>query len=438
MRTTNPIPTTPADPAQAAAAGSRAVRAEHPRSARRALVVGMGVSGMAAATRLHRAGWSVTIVERSRQRRTGGYFVALFGTGQKAARRLGLLDALHDRAGDAASLDIDRSGRAHPAMTLADAPGKPWMMLRGDVERATFEALPDEVEIRFATSPVGISQDADGADVTLEERSGSRTTERFDLVIGADGIHSTVRRLVFGPDERFIKPLGYMVAAFIYPGAAPRGLEPGQMATVLEPERGVTVFGCKDHDPSVLFSYRTDHPAGERDGDPADRLRSAFGPEPLGDLLEDLIDQYAKADDRLFDAAEQVTMDSWHRGRVVLLGDSAWCVTLFAGMGVTSGLAGSDVLGTALERHPDDLDAALELYEATMRPFIESYQESAFTQRHVFVPSTRREIRARRLLMRVNAVPGVGALSRRLMPLTEVADHDSDIVGSLEDTVLTA
>jgi 2-polyprenyl-6-methoxyphenol hydroxylase-like FAD-dependent oxidoreductase len=203
MRTTNPTPTTPADPAQAAAAGPRAVRAEHPRSARRALVVGMGVSGMAAATRLHRAGWSVTIVERSRQRRTGGYFVALFGTGQKAARRLGLLDALHDRAGDAASLDIDRSGRAHPAMTLADAPGKPWMMLRGDVERATFEALPDEVEVRFATSPVGISQDADGADVTLEERSGSRTTERFDLVIGADGIHSTVRRLVFGPEEQF-------------------------------------------------------------------------------------------------------------------------------------------------------------------------------------------------------------------------------------------
>ncbi|MDX6280202.1 MAG: hypothetical protein QOH03_1273, partial [Kribbellaceae bacterium] len=100
----------------------------------RVLVVGMGISGIATAARLRRAGWTPVIVERAAGRRAGGYFVALFGAGQAAARRLGLLDHLHDRTTTQPAVAIDRAGRKRPGMSFADVPSKPWMMLRGDVE----------------------------------------------------------------------------------------------------------------------------------------------------------------------------------------------------------------------------------------------------------------------------------------------------------------
>src|SRR4051794_33178211 len=137
----------------------------------RVLVVGMGISGLATASRLHAAGWTPTIIERSPERRGGGYMVALFGAGQIAARRLGLLDGLHNRMSTEPSLDVDRRGGRRPGFSFGEAPGTPWVMLRGDVEQAAFEALPPEVEVRYGTVPTAISQDGDGVDVTLLDTS---------------------------------------------------------------------------------------------------------------------------------------------------------------------------------------------------------------------------------------------------------------------------
>jgi 2-polyprenyl-6-methoxyphenol hydroxylase-like FAD-dependent oxidoreductase len=128
----------------------------------RVLVVGMGVSGIATAARLCAAGWSPVIVERAPGRRSGGYFVALFGAGQAAAQRLGMLEHLLDRSPDTPSVDLDRAGRRRPGMSFADAPGKPWMMLRDDAEQAAFATVPADVEIRYSTVPTAIVQDDDG------------------------------------------------------------------------------------------------------------------------------------------------------------------------------------------------------------------------------------------------------------------------------------
>ncbi|MEV6345502.1 FAD-dependent monooxygenase [Actinoplanes sp. NPDC051851] len=398
----------------------------------RVLVVGMGVAGIAAAARLRRAGWAPVIVERAAERRTGGYFVALFGAGHAAAERLGILEHLHDRASVLPGVDMDRDGTTRPGMSYADMPGKPWLVLRGDVEQAAFATLPDDVEVRYSTTPTAIEQDAGGVDVTLlDTGTGETVTERFDLVVGADGLRSTVRELAFGKHERYLRRLGYMVAAFGFRGTPP-GLAPGQAATLLEPDRSMWVFAFADHDPTILLSYRTDDVDAEFGRTPVESVRAAFGPQPAGSTLGAVLDEMENADALLFDSAEQAHVESWHRGRVVLLGDAAWCVTLFAGMGVSSALMAVDLLGTLLERRPGDLEGVLTEWEDGLRPYIGHYQENAPGDRRIFVVDNRAQIMLRRVIPKLGRTRLGKRLTDRIMRVDDVVKYKTaDVVGEI-------
>ena len=377
---------------------NNAVEKDQVPGAGRVLVVGMGVSGIAAATRLHAAGWTPVMVERAAQRRRGGYFIGLFQAGMIAADRLGILDHLHDRNPGSVSYLIDRGGRKLRTISMKDLPGRPWLMLRGDVEHASFAALPADVEVRYGTVPTAIVEDDDGAAVTLlNTQDGQSTTERFDLVVGADGLRSTVRSLVFGPHERYLNRLGYMVAAFEFPGT-PAGLQPGESVQLVEPGRAMWVFAFADHNPTIMISYKTDDVDAEFTYSAPQRIREIFSDRPLGTTLTDVLDVLDHADNVLFDSAEQVHLPSWHRGRVVLLGDAAWCVTLYAGMGVSAGLIGADLLGELLERHPGDVATALSEWEDGLRPYIDEYQAVGIKQRAFFVPDTPGQVRLRRAM----------------------------------------
>ncbi|MEV0612831.1 FAD-dependent monooxygenase [Nonomuraea sp. NPDC050404] len=380
---------------------------------RRALVVGLGISGIAAALRLRQIGWTPVIVERAAARRSGGYFIALFGAGRAAASRLGILDGLTDRDPAGGAYDIDRAGRRRPGLSFKDFPGQPWMMTRGDVEEAGFAALPPDVEIRYATVPTRIEQDAGGVEVTLADNAaGTETTERFDLVVGADGLRSTVRRLVFGPDERYLSPMNCMAVAFQLPGALP-GHDLGDCVILMEHRRSMWIFPFKDRPPTVLLSYRTDDVAAEFARPMAARVREAYGPEPTGASLGAALDALESADHVLFDSVEQVHMDRWHRGRVVLVGDAAWCVTLYAGMGASTGLAGADLLGTMLARHPRSVTEALARWERRLRPSIDDLQGNGLQMRSLFVPATRVELARRQVLVRAGKLPVISRFFTR-------------------------
>ncbi|MBE3011639.1 FAD-dependent monooxygenase [Microbispora sp. NEAU-D428] len=381
----------------------------------RALVVGLGIAGIATALRLRQVGWEPVVVERAPARRSGGYFIMLFGTGIASARRLGVLEAIGDRSGPhVTSYEVDRAGRRRPGMNPFAMAGGPRPLLRGDVEQGLFAALPDDVEIRYSTVPTRIAQDDAAAEVTLHDTAADTTvTERFDLVIGTDGMRSTVRRLVFGPEE-YLHPLNYMVGATVLDGPIDGfGLHEGLV--LAEPGRSVWAFPFADHAPSLLFSYRTDDIDAEFRRPPIESIRAAYGPEPTGPLLEGLLKRYEQAPDALFDSVQQVKMPRWHRGRVVLIGDSAWCVTLYAGMGASSGMAGGELLGTMVQRHPGDVPGALRAWEARMRPFIHLQQESALPGRRIFTPHDRKEQLLRSGMMRLMRMPGVGKVMGRKM-----------------------
>src|SRR4030081_3691552 len=132
-------------------------------SSRRALVVGLGISGIATALRLRRMGWTPVLIEKAPTRRSGGYFIGLFGAGKAAAQRLGILGGMADRsASGGANFDIDPAGTRQRGLGFKDLPGLPRLMVRGDVEQAAFAALPADVEIRYSTVPTRIDEDAGG------------------------------------------------------------------------------------------------------------------------------------------------------------------------------------------------------------------------------------------------------------------------------------
>ncbi|MGS2648361.1 FAD-dependent monooxygenase [Streptosporangium sp. G12] len=393
---------------------------------RRALIVGMGISGMATAIRLRQIGWEPVIVERAPRRRKGGYFVLLWGAGRASAERLGLGSGVADHTSpNTIHYEVDRHGNRTSMAILGNLPDGPRMMRRGEVEDAAFEALPDDVEIRFSTVPTEIEQDDDGVDVTLHNTLSDETViERFGLVVGADGLRSTVRRLVFGPHERYMHRMGGITCAFQLSKPLP-GLAQEDTAVQLEPDRGraMWVFGFQDIIPTVMLTYRTDDIDAEFRLPPAKRLRQVFGDRPTGKLLGAVLDEADTVQDILFDSAEQVRMDSWHRGRVVLIGDSAWCVTLYAGMGVSAGLAGSDLLGTMLRRHPDDLATAMTEWERKLRPAVTEWQGSAEPMRQWFNPFGRREALVRHFWTRGEDWPVIGHYVRQFFMRGRVAKN---------------
>ncbi|MGX1219259.1 2-polyprenyl-6-methoxyphenol hydroxylase-like FAD-dependent oxidoreductase [Streptomyces ambofaciens] len=370
---------------------------------KRALVVGLGIAGMSAAIGLRRAGWTPVIVERAPERRTGGYFVGLFPEGRQAAIDLGIAEHLHTRNPERAdgggnAWSVDRRGRRRPALGFLDQPGEPAAVVRGDIEAALWQSTTD-TEVRFGTTPVEITEGADRVRVLLEDAgAGKRYQEDFDLVVGADGMRSSVRRIVFGPHEEHLTTWNAMICAFQLKEQVPT-YEASDSIIIARAKRAVWVFGLADHAPTALLTYRTKDFREQFSRSRVERLRAVYSGMDDDPVVRHVLDSLEEAPDHVFDSVHQVRMPRWSRGRVVLVGDAAWCMNLYSGMGATSSLRGGAALGAALQEHPDDLAAALDAWESGLRPFVTKHQRTARLKQQMFVPSSRRAAMLRSVLI---------------------------------------
>jgi 2-polyprenyl-6-methoxyphenol hydroxylase-like FAD-dependent oxidoreductase len=377
---------------------------------KRAVIVGAGIAGLATALRLGQDGWRTVVVERAPARRSSGYLVNLLGPGYAAAERLGLLPALsaHD-LGLFTTVLVRADGRAKftvPSAIAEAALGKRTMtVFRGDLESTLYEAVRDRTEIRFDTTVASIDQDTDRVRVVLSDG----TTQHADLLVGADGVHSATRTAMFG--SGFQVDLPYIVGAF--PLAHPMAGVPEPSATTfIGPGRTAAIVNLGPQRSSAFFTYRCADPEADLRRGPVDALGAAFG--DLGGGVPDAIRHLEKDPAAAyFDAVSQVVMPRWSTGRAVLLGDAAWCVTLFAGHGAALALAGADQLGAALQRHDDDIPAALAEWEAGLRPEASKRQAHARRGMRQYAPPNRFHVWISDLTIRAITLPGIRGLVRR-------------------------
>ena len=376
---------------------------------RRVVVVGAGIAGLATALRLDRDGWDVLVVERAPGRRSSGYMVNLLGQGYDAAERLGVLSALAEAdLGWFTSIlvraDGSRKFTVPPAIARAAVGSRALTVFRGDLESALFEAVRGRVAFRCGATVRGGEQDADGVDIELSDG----TRERAELLVGADGLHSGVRATVFGPEEDVRVDMRHRVGAFPL-ARVPEDVPEGAGTTFIGPGRTAAVVNLGPGRSSVFFAYRCADPEAELARGPVEALTSAFG-DLGGGVPEGLRALAAAPEAAYFDSVGQIAMDRWSRGRVVLVGDAAWCVTLFAGYGAALALDGADRLGAALEEMGGDVPTALARWEEGLRPEVDRRQAMARKGMAQFAPPGRALVWARDLMLRAVLLPGVRGL----------------------------
>lgn len=366
-------------------------------SVRTVLISGAGVAGPTLAYWLARHGFRPTVVERSQGLRSSGSPVDVRGPALPVAERMGILPRLRDVATRTTTLAlVESSGRQIARIALpagrSPAGSRPVELPRGDLATVLYEAARDDAEFLFDDTIVGMHRHGDGIDVDFD-RAASR---RFDLVVGADGLHSTVRRLAFGPESDFVQASGIYVATM--PLDEPVE-DPSRILMYNTPGRLLAIHPSR-HRALVAFIFRNTEIDGfdHRDGEEHRRLVTEAYAQ-AGWRAPELLDRLAEAEDLYFDSVSRVRLNGWARDRIVLLGDAASCVSLF-GDGSSLAMAGAFSLAEALAAEPADHTAALRRYESAHRARVGPKQRGMRVGAAFLVPKTRAGIAARNLALR--------------------------------------
>ncbi|MEW1750406.1 FAD-dependent monooxygenase [Streptomyces angustmyceticus] len=413
------------------------------------LVSGASVAGPALAHWLGRYGFRVTVIEVAPALRRGGFAVDFRGAAQLTVlERMGVLDEIrhHGTGGGDPLTFIDAQGRPLAALP-PEFTGGEVEILRSDLSRILYEhsltppgvprapgppptgpEAPEHLpgpppEYLFGDSVAALAETADGVHVTFE-RGAPRT---FDLVIGADGLHSTVRRLAFGPERDFVRHLGYYVAAWDLPeeagdlAARPVGYgEPGRLATVGRTPRRA---GEPDYAGEAFCVFASDEePAHDRRDPRTQRRAIAQAFDGAGWRTPELLATLGQAGDLYFDSISRADVPRWSTGRIALLGDAAYGATV-GGMGTGSAVIGAYVLAGELALAGGDHRTAFARYEDRLRPYVTQCQEGGRGAGAFLAPATQEALDARNAAL--NSPPTVAAMLRQ--------GHDISAALALDD-----
>lgn len=398
----------------------------------RVLISGASVAGPTTAYWLARQGFDVTVVERMPldQVRTSGHAVDLFGPAMDVAEWSNILPAVMDARTRTEIVSFQRQGGRgvdiEMGRLVAGGSGRTVEIMRGELASILYDATQADTRYLFDDSIRTIDQDPDGVDVTFHHAAA----DRYDLVIGADGLHSIVRGLVFGPEERFSRFLGGYLAGAVLPNYL--GLQgrmvvwnaPGRLAAIYPVHQDETARG------GFLFRRREELPLDRGDVDGQRRvLHEIYGRD--GWQVPRILAALDEADTFYFDSITQIIMDTWVNGRVTLVGDAGYSPGPAVGGGTSIAMVGGYVLAQELARAGSNYQAGLRAYEDQIRELAAKTRDVGRSSMSTVIPRTGLQVRLIPELLRLvtRMPPGI---QRRLAQL------QSTPAGAIESIHLTA
>jgi 2-polyprenyl-6-methoxyphenol hydroxylase-like FAD-dependent oxidoreductase len=394
------------------------------------LIVGAGIAGATLAYWLAHHGLQPTLLEKAPALRTGGYVIDFWGAGFEIAERMGLLPEIHKRGYVVREVRVVNRRGERIAGFRADSfdrvtKGRYVSLARGDLAAAIFGKIDGKVETIFGDTVTRIEQAEEAVRVTFD-----RGHEReFDLVIGADGLHSRVRQLIFGAQTRFEKYLGYKVAAFETASYRPRD----DLVYVMYTQVGQQVgrFAMRGDRTMFLFTFVDAEIASPCDV-PGQKslLRKHF--QDSGWECSQILDALDDSSDLYFDRVSQIRMGnapSWSRGRVALTGDAAFCVSLLAGQGSALAMIAAYILACELHRSDGDYAGAFARYQRLFGPFVLAKQKAALRLAGAFAPKSKLSLVVRNQVFTLMAIPWIAdrAIGRDLADRIELPDYGSGV-----------
>lgn len=386
-------------------------------------ISGAGVAGPAFAHWMLRAGHEVTLIETAPRFRTGGYVIDFWGLGYDIAEKMGIEQEIRAAGHQVEELrSVDASGHVAARLgvdTIRKATkGRYTSVARGDLAAAIYRSVEHGIETIYSDSITAIEHRSDCLAVTFE-----RTPQReYDMVIGADGLHSNVRKLIFGAEAKYEHYLGCQVAACVLDGYRPR--DELTYVTHNIPGGQVGRFALPGDRTMVLFVFRSSQPTMPADLESCKKLLHNHFRDG-GWECQQILDALDGVDDLYFDVVSQIRLDRWSSGRVGLIGDAAACVSLLAGEGTGLALIEAYVLAGELARANGDIAAAFQAYEGRLRAFIDEKQRNATRFISFFAAKTEFGIWLRNQAMRAFNVGPIGrlAMTRTLRDDIELPEY---------------
>ena len=335
------------------------------------LVNGGGIAGPCLAFWLTRQGHAVTITEQARQLRTGGQAVDFRGPSLVVLEKMGLLGPVRASATRMGPLVlVDERGKEIGRLPAEVISGE-LEIFWGDLARILYEAVRDDVDYRFGVRVTAVNDDGERVEATFSDAS----TATYDLVIGADGLHSGVRGMVFGPEAQLVTQLGQHFGFF----DMENNLRLDHCGMAFQLPGRIAVLQATDPDkPARASFYLTDPHLGfdYRDNEGNKRLfAERFA--GMGWEVPSLLEGLAEAPEVYFDSIAQVHLGSYSRGRVCLIGDAAWCASPRSGMGTSLAVVGAYVLAHELGAACGDHAVAFAKYQQLLSPYVARCQKLA-------------------------------------------------------------
>lgn len=351
------------------------------------LISGAGIAGPCLAYWLHHYGFTPTLVELYPKIREGGYIIDFWGVGYDVAEKMGILSRLKEVAYVIEELVFvgdkgQRKGGVNLTQSIEVLDGRMLSFLRSDLAKILYEASKDHTHYIFDDHITSLDQTEEGVRATFKNRG----VQTFDLVIGADGLHSKVRSLCFGNEAQFERFFGYYVCTFTIDNFLGENFT-SKYTMHSMPDKQVSLYSLRENKLSVFFIFKYEEPLMDKDSNAKKKiLWELFKDEKW--MCHEFLERMDAASDFYFDSVSQIVMDTWSKGRISLVGDAAYCPSLLSGQGSALAMAGAYVLAGELHQAEGDYKLAFANYERVFKSFVDKKQKTAEAFVRSFVPSS--------------------------------------------------